>query len=106
MLLINDNNTNNFQELNIYSLFLNDMILLIDTQIENSDVCVEVLLLICYLTSQGNNEFKHELENNSNFIKIISKLTQFYHEDEEKKKILAQTIAYFPIEEMQYNKDD
>ncbi len=91
------------QEVNIYKLFVNDMIILIDKQISNCDICVEILLLICYLTNQGNYEFKFELENCQNFIKLIYKLTQYYHEDETKKKLLSQTIAYFPIEELQYN---
>ena len=102
--LILGNDEKIVKELNIYNLFVNDMIILIDKQIANCDICVEILLLICYLTNQGNCEFKHELENCPNFIRLISKLTQFYYENEEKKKLLSQTIAYFPIEELQYYK--
>lgn len=106
MLFTADNNDKINTELNVFNLFVNDMIILIDKQINNCDICVEVLLLICFLTTQGNGEFKIELENSPNFIKIISKLTQLYHDDEKRKKILSQTIAYFPIEELQYKSDN
>ena len=79
------------------------MVILIERNIEDCDICVEILLLICFLTNQGNKEFKVELENSKNFIKIISKLTLVYQDNNDKKKILSQTIAHLPIEELQYN---
>ena len=101
MLLHDD--TNKLDEINVYQLFINDMIVLIDKNINCCEISVEILLLICYLTGQGNKEFKFELEKSESFISLISKLTYLYKDDDKSKKILSQTIAHLPIEELHYN---
>lgn len=70
---------------------------------DNFDICVEVILLLSFITSIEKQKFKKELEYSKNFMIVISKLIETYSKDDDLKVILSKTISQLPIEELKYS---
>ena len=58
-------------------LYIADLIFLLENKIDSINLCVEILLLLSYLTNQ-DEDFKKILETSELFMKTIQKIISIY----------------------------
>lgn len=58
-------------------LYVADLIFLLENKLESINLCVEILLLLSYLTNQ-DEDFKKILETSELFMKTIQKIISIY----------------------------
>jgi hypothetical protein len=58
-------------------LYVADLIFLLENKIDSINLCVEILLLLSYLTNQ-DEDFKKILETSELFMKTIQKIISIY----------------------------
>jgi len=79
-------------------LYVADLVHLLESKVDSINLCVEILLLLSYLTNQ-DEDFKKILETSDTFMKTIQKIITTYSKDEKISKLISQCIAQLPIEE-------
>jgi hypothetical protein len=60
-----------------YKIFVEDMVLILDQKYEIINICIEIFLLLSYLTNQ-NEEFKKILEKSESFMNVLHKIINTY----------------------------
>lgn len=60
-----------------YKIFVEDMILILDKKSDVVNICIEIFLLISYLTGQ-DEVFKSVLESSKDFMHIMQKIINNY----------------------------
>lgn len=60
-----------------FKIFVEDMILILDKKFEVINICIEIFLLLSYLTNQ-NEIFKTILDKSPNFVNILQKIINTY----------------------------
>lgn len=60
-----------------YKIFVDDMVLILSKKSESVNICIEIFLLLSYLTGQ-EEVFKRILESSKDFMVILQKIISLY----------------------------